>query len=51
VAAAIALYHMVLIQRRDPKQCFRAFLHNTWFGAAVFIGIALHFLLRSKGLL
>ena len=47
VAAAIALYHMKLIRQRDPQQCFRAFLHNTWFGAAVFGGIALHFLLRG----
>ncbi|HBU29758.1 MAG TPA: 4-hydroxybenzoate octaprenyltransferase [Thiobacillus sp.] len=46
VAAAIALYHMTLIRQRDPRQCFRAFLHNTWFGAAVFGGIVLHFLLR-----
>ena len=45
MAAAIALYHMKLIRQRDPRQCFRAFLHNTWFGAAVFGGIALHFLL------
>jgi 4-hydroxybenzoate polyprenyltransferase len=47
VAAAIALYHMVLIRNREPQQCFRAFLHNTWLGAAVFGGIALHFLLRG----
>ena len=47
MAAAIALYHMKLIRQRDPRQCFRAFLHNTWFGDAVFGGIALHFLLRS----
>jgi len=47
VAAAIALYHMKLIRLREPKQCFRAFLHNTWFGAAVFGGIALHFLQRG----
>lgn len=47
VAGAIALYHMILIRTRDPRQCFRAFLHNTWFGAAVFGGIALHYLLRS----
>ncbi|MCL5060382.1 MAG: 4-hydroxybenzoate octaprenyltransferase [Candidatus Thermoplasmatota archaeon] len=46
VAAAIALYHMKLIRQRDPQQCFRAFLHNAWFGAAVFGGIVLHFLLR-----
>jgi len=49
-AAAIALYHMKLIRQRDPQQCFRAFLHNTWLGAAVFGGIALDYLLRSKGL-
>jgi len=42
-AAAIAVYHMSLIRSRDPKQCFRAFLHNTWFGAAVFSGIALSY--------
>ena len=47
VAAAIAAYHLVLIRHRDPRQCFRAFLHNTWFGAAVFGGIALNYLLRS----
>jgi 4-hydroxybenzoate polyprenyltransferase len=47
VAAAIALYHMRLIRQREPQQCFRAFLHNTWFGAAVFGGIVLHFLLRG----
>jgi len=50
-AAAIALYHMKLIRQRDPRQCFRAFLHNTWLGAAVFGGIALDYLLRGKGLL
>jgi len=46
VAAAIALYHLALIRQRDPQQCFRAFLHNTWLGAAVFGGIALHYLLK-----
>lgn len=45
-AAAIALYHMGLIRQRDPQQCFRAFLHNTWVGAAVFAGIVLHYLTR-----
>ena len=46
LAAAIALYHLQLIRHRDPQQCFRAFLHNTWFGAAVFGGIVLDYLLR-----
>ena len=46
LAAAIALYHLQLIRHRDPQQCFRAFLHNAWFGAAVFGGIVLDYLLR-----
>ncbi|HMM46349.1 MAG TPA: 4-hydroxybenzoate octaprenyltransferase [Thiobacillaceae bacterium] len=45
-AAGIALYHMYLIRNREPRQCFRAFLHNTWVGAAVFAGIALDYLVR-----
>jgi 4-hydroxybenzoate polyprenyltransferase len=47
VAAAIAFYHLILIRHRDPQQCFRAFLHNTWFGAAVFGGIVLNYVFRS----
>jgi 4-hydroxybenzoate polyprenyltransferase len=46
LAAAIALYHLLLIRERDPRQCFRAFLHNAWFGAAIFGGIVLDYLLR-----
>ena len=38
-AAAIALFHYDLIRQRQRERCFRAFLHNTWFGAAVFAGI------------
>jgi 4-hydroxybenzoate polyprenyltransferase len=40
VAAAIAGYHYTLIRERDPARCFKAFLHNNWFGASVFAGIA-----------
>ena len=47
VAAAIALYHLKLIRQRDPKQCFRAFLHNSWLGAAVFGGIVLNYVFRG----
>ncbi|MBA3032838.1 MAG: 4-hydroxybenzoate octaprenyltransferase [Gammaproteobacteria bacterium] len=46
-AAAIAGYHYTLIRERDRMRCFKAFLHNNWFGAAVFAGIALDYLLRS----
>lgn len=38
-AAAIAGYHWTLIRQREPGPCFKAFLHNNWFGAAVFAGI------------
>lgn len=43
VAGLIAGYHFTLIRHRDPGACFRAFLHNNWFGAAVFVGIALDY--------
>ena len=39
VAGAIAAYHYTLIRGRDRQRCFKAFLHNNWFGAAVFAGI------------
>lgn len=45
-AALLALYHQYLIRRRDPQQCFHAFLHNNYFGMAVFVGIALDYLFR-----
>ena len=45
-AAGIALYHYTLIRQRDPARCFKAFLHNTWFGAAVFAGLALDYATR-----
>lgn len=41
VAAGIALYHLWLIRSRDRAACFKAFLHNTWFGFVVFAGLAL----------
>jgi 4-hydroxybenzoate polyprenyltransferase len=46
LAAGIAAYHWTLIRDRSRAGCFRAFNHNTWFGAAVFAGLALDFALR-----
>lgn len=40
-AAVIACVHIAWIRSRDRAACFRAFLHNTWFGFSVFAGIAL----------
>ncbi len=42
-AAGCAVYEQYLIRNREPAACFRAFLHNTWFGAAVFGGLALSY--------
>jgi 4-hydroxybenzoate polyprenyltransferase len=44
IAAALAGYQFTLIQGRDPKACFRAFLHNNRVGAAEFAGIAADYL-------
>jgi len=45
-AAGIALYHYRLIKDRSREKCFAAFLHNNWFGAVVFAGVAGDYFLR-----
>jgi len=47
VAMALAVYQMILIWRRDPAGCFKAFLNNNWLGAAVFCGIVAHYLMAG----
>jgi 4-hydroxybenzoate polyprenyltransferase len=39
IACGIALFHYALIHERQRDNCFRAFLHNNWFGFAVFCGL------------
>lgn len=46
LATGIAIYHYTLIRERRRETCLKAFLHNNWFGAAVFLGIVLDFLFR-----
>ncbi len=46
VAAGISLHHYTLIKDRQRDPCFKAFLHNNWFGAAVFGGVAADYWLR-----
>lgn len=47
IAGGIAAYHLWLIKNREQAACFKAFLHNTWFGFAIFAGLMLDYLLRS----
>ncbi|HZO00311.1 MAG TPA: 4-hydroxybenzoate octaprenyltransferase [Burkholderiales bacterium] len=43
-AAAMMLYHWRLIRGRGREGAFKAFRHNNWVGAAIFVGIAFAFL-------
>lgn len=47
LAILFAVYEQGLIRRRERALCFRAFLNNTWFGAAIFAGLVLDFLART----
>jgi 4-hydroxybenzoate polyprenyltransferase len=47
VAAALAAYQQWLIKDGDRARCFKAFLNNSYFGAAVFAGLALDLGLRG----
>lgn len=47
VAAGIAGYHYTLIRARERADCFKAFRHNNWLGAAVFAGVLIDQLLRT----
>jgi 4-hydroxybenzoate polyprenyltransferase len=46
-AAAIAVYHYTLIRGRERMRCFKAFLHNNWFGASIFAGIVADYWIHS----
>ncbi len=44
LAAGFSVYQQFLLYMGDPSACFRAFLNNAWFGAIVFLGLALAYL-------
>ena len=46
IAEGIAWHHYSLIKERSRDKCFAAFLHNNWFGAAVFAGVVGDYLVR-----
>lgn len=41
--AALLGWQQWLIRAREPAACFRAFLHNQWFGLCMFVGVAAHY--------
>lgn len=43
LASALAIYHYKLIKNRQPAQCFKAFLHNNYFGGVIFLGLLASF--------
>lgn len=45
VAAGLSIYQQKLIFHREKLACFNAFLNNNWFGLAVFVGLALNYIL------
>lgn len=47
LAAGIATQHMVWIKGRARDACFRAFRHNNWFGAVVFGGVVVQYLIAQ----
>ncbi|MDH3900449.1 MAG: 4-hydroxybenzoate octaprenyltransferase [Gammaproteobacteria bacterium] len=46
-ASGLAVYQQGLIRYREREECFRAFLNNNWFGAAVFSGMLLDYIFRQ----
>jgi 4-hydroxybenzoate polyprenyltransferase len=40
-ALLCALYHLSLVRTRNRDACFKAFRHNNWLGAFLFVGIVL----------
>jgi 4-hydroxybenzoate polyprenyltransferase len=43
ITAFLFGYQHYLIKERQPAQCLQAFLNNNWVGAALFVGIAVHY--------
>jgi 4-hydroxybenzoate polyprenyltransferase len=46
LALGCAIYELRLISSRKRDACFKAFLHNNWLGASLFLGIFLGLLLE-----
>jgi len=43
LASFLFVYQQRLAKERQPAQCLQAFLNNNWVGAAIFVGITVHY--------
>ena len=50
IAALMVVHQLIIIRKREPHQCIRAFLNNHYLGMTVFIGIVLDYLFSHPGL-
>lgn len=46
IAMLLMLYQQILIRKRNPEKCLRAFLNNNWLGLTIFLGIVLNYLFK-----
>lgn len=46
VAGLLSINHFLMIRHRERDQCFKAFLHNNWLGASIFIGLLANYLVK-----
>jgi 4-hydroxybenzoate polyprenyltransferase len=46
VAIGLVCWQFFITRKREREACFRAFLHNNWVGAALFVGIAVALALK-----
>jgi 4-hydroxybenzoate polyprenyltransferase len=49
IGAGLFGWQQWLIRAREPRDCFRAFLNNHWFGMVIFLGIALDYVFGVPG--
>jgi 4-hydroxybenzoate polyprenyltransferase len=49
ISALFMLYQFALIRKRQPEDCFRAFMNNRHIGATVFVGIVLSYSFQPAG--
>ena len=47
LAAGLVAWEFAIARTRNRADCFRAFLHNNWLGAAVFAGIVASYALEG----